>query len=112
MESGQVYFEGRQFGRGRFRLSTFGNPIHHRCFFFQAEAFAWEGTLSQEAITILAQHAVQGKLTGADTAMARWLVFAYTHHDLPLDYQVSQILIFKRLYLSKILTFNSHFNSR
>ena len=20
--------------------------------------------------------------------MARWLVFAYTHHDLPLDYQV------------------------
>ena len=34
------------------------------------------------------QHAVQGKLTGADTAMARWLVFAYTHHDLPLNYQV------------------------
>ena len=54
----------------------------------KAEAFAWEGTLSQEAITILAQHAVQGKLTGADTAMARWLVFAYTHHDLPLNYQV------------------------
>ena len=56
--------------------------------FIKAEAFAWEGTLSQEAITILAQHAVQGKLTGADTAMARWLVFAYTHHDLPLNYQV------------------------
>ena len=36
----------------------------------------------------LAQHAVQGKLTGADTAMARWLVFAYTHHDLPLDFKV------------------------
>ena len=54
----------------------------------KAEAFAWEGTLSQDAITILQQHAVQGKLTGADTAMARWLVFAYTHHDLPLNYQV------------------------
>ena len=31
---------------------------------------------------------LQGKLTGADTAMARWLVFAYTHHDLPLDFKV------------------------
>ena len=31
---------------------------------------------------------IQGKLTQADTAMARWLVFAYTHHDLPLDYRV------------------------
>ena len=55
---------------------------------FQTEAFTWDGTLSQEAITILQQHAVQGKLTGAEAAMARWLVFAYTHHDLPLDYQV------------------------
>ena len=36
----------------------------------------------------MAQHAVQGKLTGADTALARWLVYAYTHMDLPLDYRV------------------------
>jgi hypothetical protein len=34
------------------------------------------------------QHAVQGKLTGADTALARWLVFCHTHCDLPLDYRV------------------------
>ena len=54
----------------------------------EAEAFTWEGTLSEEALNILSQHAVQGKLTNADTAMARWLVFAYTHHDLPLDYRV------------------------
>ena len=37
---------------------------------------------------ILAQHAVQGKLEGKDTALARWLVYAHTHCDLPLDYQV------------------------
>ena len=30
----------------------------------------------------------QGKLTGADTALARWLVYAHTHVDLPLDYRV------------------------
>ena len=34
------------------------------------------------------QHAVQGKLTGADTALARWLVFCHTHCDLPLDYRL------------------------
>ncbi len=39
-------------------------------------------------MTILAQHAVQGKLTGSETALARWLVYAHTHCDLPLDYRV------------------------
>ena len=39
-------------------------------------------------MTILAQHAVQGKLEGKDTALARWLVYAHTHCDLPLDYRV------------------------
>ena len=36
----------------------------------------------------MAQHAVQGKLEGKDTALARWLVYAHTHCDLPLDYRV------------------------
>ena len=40
--------------------------------------------MSRESVLILAQHAVQGKLTGADTALARWLVFCHTHSDLPL----------------------------
>ena len=31
---------------------------------------------------------MQGKLTGADTALARWLVFCHTHCDLPLDYRL------------------------
>ena len=39
-------------------------------------------------MTILAQHAVEGKLEGKDTALARWLVYAHTHCDLPLDYRV------------------------
>ena len=38
------------------------------------------------------KHAVQGKLTGADTALARWLVFCHTHCDLPLDYRLVLLL--------------------
>ena len=38
-------------------------------------------------MVILAQHANQGKLTGAETALARWLVYVHTHCDLPLDYR-------------------------
>ena len=44
----------------------------------------WEGCATPPP---LPQHAVQGKLTGADTALARWLVFCHTHCDLPLDYR-------------------------
>ena len=40
-----------------------------------------------KAVVILAQHANQGKLTGAETALARWLVYVHTHCDLPLDYR-------------------------
>ena len=54
----------------------------------QAAPFTWNGEFSRESVLILAQHAVQGKLTGADTALARWLVFCHTHCDLPLDYRV------------------------
>ena len=50
----------------------------------QAQPFTWAGEMSRESVLILAQHAVQGKLTGADTALARWLVFCHTHSDLPL----------------------------
>ena len=38
-------------------------------------------------MVILAQHANQGKLTGAETSLARWLVYVHTHCDLPLDYR-------------------------
>ena len=57
----------------------------HNC---QAEAFTWNGTFSRDSVTILSQHAVQGNLTVTDTALARWLVYAHTHNDLPLDYRV------------------------
>ena len=33
--------------------------------------FTWNGDFSRETVVILSQHAVQGKLTGADTALAR-----------------------------------------
>ena len=39
----------------------------------QAAPFTWNGEFSRESVLILAQHAVQGKLTGADTALARAL---------------------------------------
>ena len=57
----------------------------HNC---QAEPFTWNGTFSRDSITILGQHAIQGNLTVTDTALARWLVYAHTHVDLPLDYRV------------------------
>ena len=43
-----------------------------------------------QAVVILAQHANQGKLTGAETSLARWLVYVHTHCDLPLDYRYAQ----------------------
>ncbi len=55
--------------------------------YLQAQPFKWNGTFCKESVSILAQHAVQGKLTGAETALARWLVYAHTHCDLPLDYR-------------------------
>ena len=44
-------------------------------------------------MVILAQHANQGKLTGAETALARWLVYVHTHCDLPLDYRAFHPLL-------------------
>ena len=38
---------------------------------------------------------MQGKLSGADTALARWLVFCHTHCDLPLDYRVFKPILEK-----------------
>jgi len=54
----------------------------------KAAPFTWNGDFSREAVLVLSQHAVQGKLSGADTALARWLVYCHTHCDLPLDYRV------------------------
>lgn len=63
-----------------------------------AAPFTWNGEFSQESVLILAQHAVQGKLTGADTALARWLVFSHTHCDLPLDYRIFYPILEKLRY--------------
>ena len=69
-------------------LFDFSKLILHNLTCSQAAPFTWNGELSRESVLILAQHAVQGKLTGADTALARWLVFCHTHCDLPLDYRL------------------------
>ena len=62
------------------------------------DPFTWNGTFSKESVTILAQHAVQSKLTGAETALARWLVYVHTHRDLPLDYRVFHPILEKLNY--------------
>ncbi len=74
----------------------------------QAQPFQWNGTFCKESVLILAQHAVQGKLTGAETALARWLVYAHTHCDLPLDYRFSCLVPLSKLN-GTILTISSSF---
>lgn len=64
----------------------------------KARQFSWHGSFSRETLTILAQHAVQGKLTGADAAMAKWLIYSHTHRDLPLSYSVFTPILEKLKY--------------
>lgn len=42
----------------------------------------------QETLTILTQHAVQGRMSRDETALARWIVYCQTHAVLPLDHRV------------------------
>jgi hypothetical protein len=77
--------------------------MHHYTFsesnvFAQCQPFTWNGSFSKESVIILAQHANQGKLTGAETALARWLVYVHTHCDLPLDYRVFHPILEKIQY--------------
>ncbi|XP_040580539.1 protein unc-13 homolog 4B [Lepeophtheirus salmonis] len=65
------------------------------------EPFTWNGSFSEESVKILAQHAVQGRLTGAETALARWLVYAHTHCDLPLSYAIFVPILEKLNYALK-----------
>ena len=43
---------------------------------------------SKEALLILKQHAIQGRMDRFQTAMIRWLVYCEIHNILPLDYRV------------------------
>ena len=54
----------------------------------ECKPFEWKDEFANEALHILAQHAVQGRMSRVDTAMSRWLVYAQTHALLPLDLRV------------------------
>lgn len=53
-----------------------------------AAPYAWKDSFAKETLQILAQHAVQGKMSRDETALIRWLVYCQTHFILPLDYRV------------------------
>ncbi len=48
----------------------------------------WNGTFSQEAETILHQHAIQGDLTDFQIALCRWIAFSKKHIEKELSYRV------------------------
>ena len=53
-----------------------------------SEQFQWKDDFSKEALLILSQHAIQGRMNRFQTAMIRWLVYCEIHNILPLDYRV------------------------
>lgn len=50
--------------------------------------YSWKDGFCKETLAILAQHAVQGKMTRDETALTRWTVYCQTHAILQLDHRV------------------------
>ena len=62
--------------------------LTHELLCANAEQFQWKDDFSKEALSILSQHAIQGRMNRFQTAMIRWLVYCDIHNILPLDYRV------------------------
>ena len=62
--------------------------LTHELLSTNAEQFQWKDDFSKEALLILTQHAIQGRMNRFQTAMIRWLVYCEIHNILPLDYRV------------------------
>ena len=62
--------------------------LTHELLNANAEQFQWKDDFSNEALLILTQHAIQGRMNRFQTAMIRWLVYCEIHNILPLDYRV------------------------
>ena len=62
--------------------------LTHELLTANAEQFQWKDDFSKEALLILSQHAIQGRMNRFQTAMIRWLVYCEIHNILPLDYRV------------------------
>ena len=62
--------------------------LTHELLTNNSEQFQWKDDFSKEALLILSQHAIQGRMNRFQTAMIRWLVYCEIHNILPLDYRV------------------------
>ena len=51
-------------------------------------AYTWRDNFSKETLQILAQHAIQSRMSRVDTALTRLLVYCQVHLVLPLDCRV------------------------
>jgi BAI1-associated protein 3 len=51
-------------------------------------AYTWRDNFSKETLQILAQHAIQSRMSRVDTALTRLLVYCQMHLVLPLDCRV------------------------
>lgn len=52
------------------------------------ETWSWRDNFTRETLEILAQHAVQSRMTRVDTALARFFVYTEVHSVFPLDCRV------------------------
>ena len=51
-------------------------------------AYTWRDNFSKETLQVLAQHAIQSRMSRVDTALTRLLVYCQMHLMLPLDCRV------------------------
>ena len=54
----------------------------------KCEAYNWRDNFSGETLQVLAQHAIQSRMSRVDTALARFFVYCQVHQVLPLDCRV------------------------
>jgi hypothetical protein len=47
-----------------------------------SEAYTWRDNFSKETLAILAQHAIQARMTRVDTALTRLLVYCQVGRDI------------------------------
>ena len=60
----------------------------------QNAACQWSGELSQQALTILHQHAIQGDVTALQSAVVRWVAFARKMPDKSINFSVLYYILY------------------
>ena len=62
--------------------------LSHKLIKRNCAAYTWRDNLSKETLQVLAQHAIQSRMSRVDTALTRLLVYCQMHPVLPLDCMV------------------------